>query len=231
MTSMGAQRMIVVTHWTALLLACAMSMLVAVMLFHLDMTFGFKMPMPLLIIGQTFLWIVVSAMIMSFVEHQVHARLMHRPNFLSKRYASYKRVFEAHAITHHAHYSKIFTDEPVAPGEDKEIRLTVRKAPMKAMPFAALLSFLSIQAGLTFVAIVTFHHWIWNNIHLEMHKPENRFFSEWPVYKFLARHHYLHHRYQNKNFNVVFPFADYLLGTNVHATKQDKEEMVALGLY
>jgi hypothetical protein len=71
---------------------------------------------------------------MSFVEHQVHARLMHRRNYFSDRSAKYKRVFEAHAMVHHKHYSKIFSDEPVPVGEDQEIRLTVRKAPMKSLP-------------------------------------------------------------------------------------------------
>jgi len=56
------------------------------------------------------------------------------------------------------------------------------------------------------------HHWLWNKIHLEMHKPELSIFSTRPIYKFLARHHWLHHRYRDKNFNVVFPFADYVLG-------------------
>jgi sterol desaturase/sphingolipid hydroxylase (fatty acid hydroxylase superfamily) len=60
---------------------------------------------------------------------------------------------------------------------------------------------------------------------MEMHKPEKRFFSHWSVYKFLARHHYLHHRYQNKNFNVVLPLADYVLGTSVRASRADLQGM------
>ena len=175
-------------------------------------------------------WLVFSCILMSFIEHQVHSRLMHRRNFLSERSASFKRTFEAHAIVHHGHYSKIFTDEPVAPGADKEIRLTVRKAPIKAIPIAALIALVSWQGALIFVAVVTFHHWAWNKIHLEMHKPENRSFSHWPIYKFLARYHCLHHRYPDRNFNVVFPFADYILGTNVRADQSDLVFMQQLGL-
>ena len=118
---------------------------------------------------------------------------------------SFKRVFEAHALVHHKHYSKIFSDEPVAPGEDTEIRLTVRKAPIKAIPFAALIALVSWQGATIFVAAMTFHHWAWNKIHLEMHKPEQKVFSTWPVYKFLARYHCLHHRYPDKNFNCCVP--------------------------
>lgn len=64
---------------------------------------------------------------------------MHR-----KSLARFQRTFEAHAIVHHKeHYSETFTDEPVAPGEDKEIRLTVQKAPVKALPFAAVIALIS----------------------------------------------------------------------------------------
>jgi hypothetical protein len=81
-----------------------------------------------------------------------------------------------------------------------------------------------------FVAVMTFHHWAWNKIHLEMHKPEQRSFSAWPVYKFLARHHCLHHRYPNRNFNVVFPLADYVLGTHARANEDDLKFMQQAGL-
>jgi sterol desaturase/sphingolipid hydroxylase (fatty acid hydroxylase superfamily) len=175
-------------------------------------------------------WVIFSCIVMSFIEHTVHSRLMHRPNFLSERMASFKRTFEAHALVHHKHYLDIFSDEPVPPGEDKEIRLTVYKAPIKALPIALPLALVSWQGSLIFMATMTFHHWAWNKIHLEMHKPEQRSFSNWPIYRFLARYHYLHHRYQNKNFNVVFPFADYVLGTHAVPNAADLEFMQQMGI-
>jgi hypothetical protein len=146
-----------------------------------------------------------------------------------KSTARFQRTFEAHAIDHHGHYSKIFSDEPVAPGEDREIRLTVRKAPIKALPVAVAISFVSWVGALIFIAVVTFHHWVWNKIHLEMHKPEHRRFSNWKIYKFLAAYHWLHHRYPNKNFNVVFPFADYVLGTCAVPDEVDRQALRRLG--
>jgi hypothetical protein len=166
-------------------------------------------------------WVIFSCVLMSFVEHQIHRNLMHRKNFLSVRTASFKRIFEAHALVHHKHYAEIFSDGAVARGEDKEIRLTVRKAPIKAIPFAALIALVSWQGAAVFVAVMTFHHWAWNKIHLEMHKPEQRGFSTWALYKFLARYHCLHHRHLDRNFNVVFPLADYLLGTSRRANDAD----------
>jgi hypothetical protein len=162
-------------------------------------------------------WLVFSCMLMSFIEHQVHLRLMH-----TKSLKKFQRTYEAHAIEHHGHYSKIFSDDPVPKGEDKEIQLTVRKAPIKAIPFAIVMSLFSWYAGLIFIGVVVFHHWAWNKIHLEMHKPENKGFSKWPIYKFLQQYHCLHHKYPLKNLNVVFPFADYVLGTSVRMTAADR---------
>jgi sterol desaturase/sphingolipid hydroxylase (fatty acid hydroxylase superfamily) len=175
-------------------------------------------------------WFIASCILMSFIEHQVHSRLMHRKNFLSERTASFKRTFEAHANVHHKHYTKIFSDEPVARGADEEIRMNPFKGMLRAIPIALLLSVVSWQFAIIFVAVVGLHHAIWNMIHLEMHKPEQRYFSSWPVYKFLARHHCLHHLHQNKNFNVVFPFADYVLGTNVKPDERDLKALREFGL-
>jgi len=166
-------------------------------------------------------WVIFSFVVVSFVEHQVHSKLMHKRSI-----AAFKRTFEAHAIVHHKqHYSKIFTDEPVAPGEDKEIRLTVYKAPIKALPVAVFIAIFSWLGAAVYVATMVFHHWVWNKIHLEMHKPQQRVFSSWPIYRFLARYHWLHHRYPDKNFNVVFPLADYILGTNARGGEDDTKCM------
>jgi|688.fasta_scaffold27834_5 hypothetical protein len=171
-------------------------------------------------------WFIFSCIVMSFIEHQVHSKLMHKRSI-----ERFKRTFEAHAIVHHKHYSNIFSDEPVPPGEDREIRLTVRKAPIKAMPVALLIALFSFPGAVIFIAVVTMHHWIWNKIHLEMHKPEGKSFSGWWIYQFLARYHYLHHRYPNRNFNVVFPLADYVLNTHARPTQSDIKDMHELGLF
>ena len=60
-----------------------------------------------------------------------------------------------------------------------------------------------------------FHHWAWNKIHLEM---------------LLARYHCLHHRHLDRNFNVVFPLADYVLGTSVRANEGDLKYLEQWGL-
>ena len=96
---------------------------------------------------------------------------------------------------------------------------------------ALVLALFSWKGALILIGTVTAHHWIWNKIHLEMHKPEQKPFSNWPIYKFLARYHYLHHKYPDRNFNVVFPLADYILGTHANAREADLQSMRAEGLY
>jgi hypothetical protein len=178
---------------------------------------------------QVLAWFVFCCILMSFIEHQVHSRFMHKRSFLAKKNAGFKRMFEMHAIFHHEHYSKIFSDEPVPPGEDQEIRLTPWKGAIRAIPIALVIGVFSWVGALVFIGTVYLHHWLWNQIHLEMHKPEHKYFENWPVYQFLARYHLLHHRHPNKNFNVVFPLADYVLGTHARATASDLQYMHGSG--
>lgn len=175
-------------------------------------------------------WFAVLAVLMSFLEHQIHRRLMHRKTFLSRRLLPFKKMFEHHAILHHSQYSQVFSDRPGVPGDDRHLRLSIREGFLEVLPMAALLAVISLKAAIIFEIVVCLHHFIWGKIHVEMHKPERHFFSDWAVYKCLARHHYLHHKHPDKNFNVVLPFADYVLGTNVRASNSDLNEMSRLKL-
>jgi sterol desaturase/sphingolipid hydroxylase (fatty acid hydroxylase superfamily) len=46
-----------------------------------------------------------------------------------------------------------------------------------------------------------------------MHIPRKRRIERNGIFFRLNGHHLLHHRYMNKNYNVVFPLADAVLGT------------------
>jgi len=179
---------------------------------------------------QFFAWFTGLSVLMSFIEHQIHRRLMHKKHFFSSFIPALNKVFEHHAILHHQHYSKIFNDKPVAPGQDRGLRLSMKEGFLEALPISALIAIISFQGAVVFEIVVCLHHFLWNKLHIEMHKPEKRFFSEWPIYKFLARHHYLHHKYPDKNFNVILPLADYVLRTNVSASRSDLKEMYRLRL-
>jgi hypothetical protein len=48
-------------------------------------------------------------------------------------------------------------------------------------------------------------------------------------FRFIARHHWMHHRYTHCNFNLL-PGGDYLLGRHRNPSPADCAEMAALGL-
>lgn len=82
---------------------------------------------------------VGSAVLMSFIEHQIHQTMMHRKHILSKPIKALERVFKHHAVLHHGHYKASFTDEPVPRGEDHGIRLNMREGFLKLCRFHCLL--------------------------------------------------------------------------------------------
>jgi hypothetical protein len=177
-------------------------------------------------------WFVAMVVLMSLIEHAVHSRLMHKNprHFLVRGLAARQRIFTSHAVEHHRQYRAAFHDDPVPHGEDRGIRLCLWEGLVESLPMSLVLCWFSITGALMFPFVVALHHLIWNQIHMEMHKPENRFFSRWAAYKFVARHHFLHHRYPDKNFNVAFPVGDWLFGTVATATAADLQAMQAEGI-
>jgi hypothetical protein len=178
---------------------------------------------------QVAVWFPVLIVLMSLIEHQVHQRLMHKkPRFLFfRRLAVRNKIFTHHAVDHHGQYRKIFHDAPSPHGGDRGIRLNVWEGLVESLPVSLLLICFSITAALMFPLVVCLHHVLWNQVHMEMHKPANRFFANWPIYKFVARHHFLHHRHPDKNFNVALPIGDFLFGTIAKPTDADRESMKA----
>lgn len=177
-------------------------------------------------------WFVVLVVLMSLIEHQVHSRLMHRKpwRFPFRNLTARNRIFTSHAVEHHKQYRKSFHDEPVPHGEDRGIRLNLREGILESLPVSLVLAPFSVTGAVMFPLVVCLHHVIWNQIHMEMHKPENRFFANWAAYKCVARHHFLHHRYPDKNFNVAFPIGDFLFSTVAKPTPADWEAMRAEGI-
>ncbi|MEW6128746.1 MAG: hypothetical protein AB1757_17025 [Acidobacteriota bacterium] len=178
-------------------------------------------------------WLVFSAVFMSFAEHVVHRYMMHRkglPRFIYKLIAYWGAIYEEHALLHHGKYYKTFNDEPDPEGKHLNLKLNVLLGFLFSLPFAGIIYFFSAVGSIIFVAVVIFHHFAWNIIHTEMHVPKPRFFSRLAIYKFLARYHYMHHIYPGRNFNVVLPFADFLLGAVRRPSEKDRLGMEAIGL-
>ncbi|MDR3615302.1 MAG: sterol desaturase family protein [Candidatus Obscuribacterales bacterium] len=172
-----------------------------------------------------------SVVLMSLIEHQCHQTAMHKKHPLSKYIKVLEKVFKHHAVLHHSEYKAVFADVPLPKGEDRGIRLNFVEGFFEALPFSLLLALVSVPTAIIFEGVVACHHLIWNNIHLNMHRPVKRFFNEWPAYKYLTRHHYLHHVHPDKNFNVVFPLGDFVFGTVCKPTAAEIADMQRQGMY
>lgn len=172
-------------------------------------------------------WFVAMVVLMSVIEHQVHCRLMHKKprSVLWRNLPLRQKIFTSHAVEHHRQYRASFHDDPVPHGEDRGIRLNIREGLLESLPVSLVLGCFSLTGAIMFPMVVLLHHFLWNQIHLEMHKPVSRPFAKWAAYKCVARHHFLHHRYPDKNFNVAFPIGDFIFGTVAKPTEADWQAM------
>jgi sterol desaturase/sphingolipid hydroxylase (fatty acid hydroxylase superfamily) len=59
----------------------------------------------------------------------------------------------------------------------------------------------------------TLYYVAYEYLHWCMHVPRRRSVERSGIFFRLNGHHLLHHRYMNRNFNVVFPLADLMFGT------------------
>jgi hypothetical protein len=162
------------------------------------------------------LWCVVGLAVgivfASFFEWVLHKYVMHRP------VGRFRYAFEAHAVVHH-HVFKADHTYHLHREKDKEtIPMAWWNGPVLiligAVPFI-LLSWLVGQWGFAAGGALAFalYYATYEYIHWCMHLPKaRRVERSWLFYR-LNGHHLLHHRYMHKNFNVVFPLADLLLGT------------------
>lgn len=64
-----------------------------------------------------------------------------------------------------------------------------------------------------FAATMLVYYAAYEGFHYLMHRPSIAWIERSRPFRFIERHHRLHHVHMGKNFNVVMPLADLLLGT------------------
>ena len=157
----------------------------------------------------------------SICEWLLHRFVMHRP-FLKFRYA-----YEAHHKIHHV----IFKADESYHLQNKSDKKTIPMAWWNGVAIALLSSIplLFISEKLFFLNLIVSYcyYLVYETLHWYMHLPKRRSVEYRTWYRKLNGHHILHHRYTNKNFNVVLPFADWLFRTlikkspiNFHQVKE-----------
>ncbi len=167
-----------------------------------------------LIVLKFSLMCVATSVYISFFEWSVHKYLMHS--------LLWSYPFHAHALVHHGLFRADSTYHLQEQEPDK-ITFAWWNAPIMIImhfPILVGLSYLfgwSIMAG--GLASMFVYYFLYEALHWCMHVPRNRLIEQTRMFRYLNAHHYLHHRHACRNLNVVFPFADWVLGTRMSVSK------------
>jgi multisubunit Na+/H+ antiporter MnhE subunit len=163
-----------------------------------------------------FFWLVGSFLVAivfgSFFEWILHRFVMHRP------VGRFRYAFKAHTLVHH----KIFKADKTYHLEDEKDKATIPMAwwngpvliAIFMTPFVGV-AVLCESWGVVLGALVAVcaYYGAYEYLHWCMHLPKARRLERSWIFRRLNGHHLLHHRYMNKNYNVVFPLADLCLRT------------------
>ena len=149
----------------------------------------------------------------SFFEWTLHRFVMHR------RQKLVPYPFELHALVHH----KLFRADDSFHAQSKEVLDHVTFVPrdylillcINAPIFLAVQWITGFQVALGASLAVLVYLGLFDSLHWMFHVPRARILERAGPYRWLKMHHVLHHRHQSRNFNVVVPLADYVLGTRI----------------
>lgn len=164
--------------------------------------------------------LAIGTVFASFFEWVLHKYVMHRP------VGKFRYAFHAHAVVHH----QIFKADQTYHLLNEKDKETIPMAwwngavlvAIGIIPFA-LISWATGQWAFALGGLVAFtaYYCFYEYIHWCMHLPKARRIEKPSWFRKLNGHHLLHHRYMHKNFNVVLPLADYLLGTLLVRSKKN----------
>ncbi len=153
----------------------------------------------------------VATVYASFFEWTLHRFLLHRP------LGSFDYPFRTHTLTHH-HIFNAFDGYHLQEEKHKDkVTFSWWNAPVLIGMQLPALYF--IQKAVDFpvfwpgLAALAAYYTAYETLHWLMHVPGERWIVKTVAFRFLDRHHRLHHLFQYKNFNVVLPVADLILGT------------------
>jgi sterol desaturase/sphingolipid hydroxylase (fatty acid hydroxylase superfamily) len=146
----------------------------------------------------------------SFLEWALHRYVMHTPKIS-------KLAFKRHAVQHHAYRRApgtfyIPTDETFIYklGEDSFMPVLW----LLHIPLYYLIGrYVSLGAGIGVAVGCGLYLVAYELIHLYVHMPKNYRFQRTRLFRLLCEYHRVHHQKARKNYNVVLPLADLILGT------------------
>ena len=156
----------------------------------------------------------------SFVEWAFHRYWLHRP-WLPKG------AFTSHTLIHHQ-LCKFDDTFRVVEEEQKEALsfawwggptlIAISTAPWALVGLGLWLAGLELPFTAfvaAFALTVSAYYVGYEGLHYLMHKPTLRFVERSRYFRFIEKHHRIHHARMDRNLNVLLPLADLVLGTLV----------------
>lgn len=154
---------------------------------------------------------VAGVIYCSLFEWTLHRFVMHRP------LGFFRYPFRAHALVHHGLFR---ADASYHLQRDKDkgtVPMAWWNGPLMWLlhvpPVLGLQSLLGVPSAWGFLSALAFYYATYEFLHWCMHIPRARSIERSGLFFRLNGHHLLHHRYPNRNFNVVLPLFDLLFGT------------------
>ena len=161
---------------------------------------------------------ILWSFLCSLYEWSLHRFVMHRP------LGGFVYPFRAHTLVHHRIFRSDDSYHLQNPTDKETIPMAWWNGPVLVLIVAApallpaailgrwSIFFGALSASGLYYALYEYIHWC-------MHLPKARRLEQSWIFRRLNGHHLLHHRYMHKNFNVVMPLADLLLGTLILEAK------------
>lgn len=148
----------------------------------------------------------------SFFEWYWHKYWMHQPRFP-------REAFRGHTIVHHGLYrgdESFYLDEGDHPNHILLKPYALPGIVLAHVPLIwAIERYVAPHTAIGALVAMVLYFVIYEYMHWNMHVPRRQFVERFRWFQFLRTHHQLHHRYYQKNFCVLFPLADWMLGTLV----------------
>ena len=170
---------------------------------------------------------MVSIPYSSFAEYTLHRWVMHRkvPVRIGKWRWEFSYPFHAHAEVHH----QIFKADDSYHLKKEEDKWTIPMAwwngPLLILIASSPFIIASFVSGMWYLWLpmslgVGLYYGAYEYLHWCMHLPKARRLEMSEAFRRLNGHHLLHHRYMGtNNFNVVWPLADWIMGTLLRRAK------------
>ncbi|MEP6756979.1 MAG: hypothetical protein ABJA67_15850 [Chthonomonadales bacterium] len=146
----------------------------------------------------------------SFLEWFIHKVVMHSTSIS-------QLAFDRHAIEHHVQRRSLKTFY-IAPEEDDKYHL-LESSVIPLLWFGhlpvyiAVGYFYNVWAGIGVATSGMLYLLGYEFIHFFIHVPKGHWFQRTRLFRFYCEYHRVHHHKAKINYNIVIPFADFVLRT------------------